>query len=268
QVVVFSENYGYTYKYMYIYKTSKKSILFDESGDTRHDLLSLYLQHNPNWTRKELRDIALNMIIAGRDTTRALLGWFFVCISDRPDILKKIIAEIDAIGASDITYDQVHNKLHYINCVLLETLRLFPSVPALARVAKQDVQLPVIGDEKVGYIIRKGDICTVHNYTIGRSTKFWGPNATEFDPMRWSEQGLNTAPPHVFPHFNINPRLCLGRQFALMEAQIFVFYFFKNFRFRPLHSEKPTYTVGLILNLKDGYPIILSGANEKKETSA
>eukprot|EP01084_Bolivina_argentea_P244169 409126_1 len=42
----------------------------DESGDKYNDILSLFMKHNKELNRKELRDIALNMIIAGRDTTR------------------------------------------------------------------------------------------------------------------------------------------------------------------------------------------------------
>jgi len=144
-------------------------------------------------------------------------------------------------------------------------LRLYPSVPALLRVAKEDVQLPIFGNEKEGYIIRKGDMCIVHTYSLGRSPKFWGETALEFNPMRWYENRLNTAPPHFFPHFNINPRLCLGRQFALMEAQIFVFYFFKNFRFRALTTDIPKYGTSFLLSLLNGYSIVLEEIKEKKK---
>ncbi|ETO35061.1 hypothetical protein RFI_02014 [Reticulomyxa filosa] len=240
--------------------------IYDENGNTRHDMLSLYLQYNPKWTRTELRDIALNLIIAARDTTRVLLTWFFFCMSTRPKILQKILDEINAIDSDEVTYEQVTHKLKKKEFMLpCFFWTFFFNHPFLTKIIWTDlniyVQLPIIGKEKVGYIIRKGDLCVIHNYTIGRSTKFWGSDATEFDPTRWLKKPFTSLPAQLFPHFNVNPRLCLGRHFALMEAQVFLFHFFKTFKFYPVHNyangKVPEYTTGLILNLKDGYPIIL-----------
>jgi len=228
--------------------------LVDETNET-HDLLSLYLKQDSNISREELRDIALNMTIAGRDTTRTLLSWFLYVIYDKPDIKAKILEEINEMGR--ISYDNLNNKLKYLEGALLETLRLFPAVPTLVRMAKKDVQLP--GDKK--YIIREGQFVLIHIWTQTRNPKYF-PDPLKFDPMRWYEEGVNTYPPHIFPQFNISPRLCLGRSFALLEAKIFVCHFFKTFDYKPVSTQEPLVEYAPILNMKGGFPIYLTSLNK------
>jgi len=225
--------------------------LIDESGNQAHDLLSLYLKHNPNISRQELHDAALNLIVAGRDTTRTLLSWFLHILRDKPDVKAKIIQEMDGIDTS--SYEDITTKLPYLEGVLLETLRFYPPVPILIRVAKEDVQLPC----EQQYIIRKGDLVMAHVYSQTRNPKFF-KDPLVFDPMRWYEHGVTTYPPHIFPQFNIAPRLCLGRAFSLLEAKTFVCRFFKTFDYKPVRTEEPLIEVGPLLNMKDGYPIYLT----------
>jgi len=210
--------------------------LFDESGVNKHDIISLYLSIEPNIDRKELRDIALNMIIAGRDTTRNLLSWFFYAIENKPNIIKKIVEEINSISQPDITFQQASDEMKYTECALLETLRLYPAVGWSRRFARQDMYYPAKNFE-----IRKGESLTVHHWTMGRNEKIWGKDALIFDPLRWSEKGLNTKTPFEFVQFNMPPRLCLGRYFALMEAKVFLFYFFKHFTFKAVRSREVSY---------------------------
>ncbi|ETO35521.1 cytochrome P450 [Reticulomyxa filosa] len=239
--------------------------LIDESGVDKHDIISLYLSMEPKITRKELRDVALNMIIAGRDTTRLLLSWFFYAIENKPKILEKIREEINAISTSDISYTQASEGLKYTECVLLETLRLYPPVGWSWRYARQDMSLP----EK-NFHMRKGDSLSVQHWAMGRSTAIWGKDALIFDPMRWYAEGINTKTPYEFVQFHIPPRVCLGRQFALLEAKTFLFYFFKNFNFkakisRPIsydhnedHAVLIPYSSGALLQMSTGYYLTLT----------
>ncbi|ETO29445.1 cytochrome P450, partial [Reticulomyxa filosa] len=234
--------------------------LVDESGVNKHDVISLYLSLEPNISRKELRDIALNMIIAGRDTTRTLLSWFFYAIENKPAIIDKILKEINSISQSDISFHQASDEMKYTECALLETLRLYPPVGWSWRYARQDMSFP----EKQFYI-RKGESLSVQHWSMGRSPDIWGKDALVFDPMRWYENGLLTKSPFEFVQFHIPPRLCLGRHFALLEAKVFLFYFFKNFKFKAVkcrevsydHNEHHKvivgYSSGALMQMTDGY---------------
>jgi len=156
-------------------------------------------------------------------------------------------------------------KFKYTECVLLETLRLYPPVAWSWRYARKDMYYP----EK-GFFIAKGDSLSVHHWTMGRNADIWGKDVLVFDPMRWYEKGINTKTPNEFIQFHIPPRLCLGRQFALLEAKVFLFYFFKNFTFKAVkpreisydhnedHKVIVNYSSGALLHITNGYYLHLT----------
>merc|ERR1711933_531818 len=104
---------------------------------------------NANISNVELRDIAMNFIIAGKDTTAQTLSWFmYLVFGDKlTKIEEQIRNEIKSVfGAKEyegdcveITFKKVA-ECKYIECCLKETLRLYPSVPHLVRTALKDVQ--------------------------------------------------------------------------------------------------------------------------------
>ena len=120
----------------------------------KYDLLSHFINDKTKkYSIKELRDISVNFIIAGRDTTAQLLSWtvYELCMS--PEIQIKIRNEISSVTPNgDITYDNV-SQFKYLECVLLEALRLHPSVPVLLRFATREIKL------KNGQTIHKNDVC-------------------------------------------------------------------------------------------------------------
>ncbi|KAJ1504878.1 hypothetical protein HMI54_006500 [Coelomomyces lativittatus] len=100
----------------------------------KNDLLSLFL--NPStfngqtiqYSNKELRDISLNFIIAGRDTTAQALSWCIFLLCQHPTVLKKLREEIDTVckeSPMELDYDRV-KSLSYAHFVFKETLRLYP----------------------------------------------------------------------------------------------------------------------------------------------
>lgn len=90
-----------------------------------------------------LRDIILNFVIAGKDTTAGSLSWFFYMICKHPEIQEKIYKEVKGATKTkdDATVeefstsidDEALNKMHYLHATLSETLRLYPSVPLVSK---------------------------------------------------------------------------------------------------------------------------------------
>lgn len=104
---------------------------------------------NQKPSEKYLADVILNFIIAGRDTTAQAMGWCTYLLSTHPDIQEKLYEELVEVFGSDwesegwrsVSYDKIQ-KLPYLHCVALETLRLYPSVPKEAKWTFEDDVLP------------------------------------------------------------------------------------------------------------------------------
>lgn len=97
-----------------------------------------------------LRDIILNFMIAGKDTSASTLSWFFYLLCKNPLIQEKIEQEVrDVTGGqksetniddfvAKLT-DETLEKMHYLHAALTETLRLYPAVPSVNTIFyKQD----------------------------------------------------------------------------------------------------------------------------------
>eukprot|EP01083_Nonionella_stella_P302732 1045020_1 len=231
----------------------------DASGDASYDILSLYLKFDPTLTIKQLKDICSNFIIAGRDTTRLLLSWFIwhLCKDENKDIKRKVYEEIDAFDGEPLYQDFNNESFRYLGSCLCETLRLTPSVPLIGRSAVKDLKLPKVKGDKMAYTLRKDDIVIISNYAQGRNPKVWGSDCLQFKPERWQSKGVNSHDQYKFAAFNVNPRLCLGKNFAIQEAKIFTYYFMKNFEFNVIKGYEVIVKGGALLNMANGLPVVL-----------
>jgi cytochrome P450 len=109
----------------------------------KEDILSRFLlekEKAPNViTNKYLRDVILNFVIAGRDTTAGTLSWLFYLISKHPDVQEKIAREVKEATKMEVSNvemneftsclnDENMNTMQYLHASLTETLRLYPAV--------------------------------------------------------------------------------------------------------------------------------------------
>ncbi|KAJ0413289.1 cytochrome P450 [Aspergillus carlsbadensis] len=174
---------------------------------------------------KVIRDNLLNVLLAGRNTTASLLSSVFYFLARNPRVWATLHEEIvgafgdrhtHAADKNEITHARLKN-LTYLRYVLNETLRLLPPVPVNFRQAVRDTSLPVGGGRtgRSPIYIRRGDMVGYNVYAMHRRTDTWGADAHVFRPERWGEN-----PPRgwEFLPFNGGPRICLGQQYALVEA--------------------------------------------------
>jgi len=219
----------------------------------KYDLMSLFLKDDPNVTDEELRDVALNFIIAGRDTTAQLLSWFCYLVTQKENewVQEKIVEEIGQHITGDLTdidYNAI-NKCQYLESAFLETLRLRPSVPHLVRYAKIDIELPN------GDVIRKGDGIVVPTFAMGRMPWIW-KDPLKFDPDRFQDEKQKYTPSQ-YPAFNIPPRLCLGKHVALLEAKIAVIRMFLKYELVPVPGQDVAYEFSVTNQMKNGFRVKL-----------
>ncbi len=172
----------------------------------------------------ELRSQLLNILLAGRDTTAGLLGWTFWELARHPEVFRKLRATIlenfgpysdDESRKKQITFSAL-KSCTYLQHVMNEVLRLYPSVPMNMRQATRDTSLPRGGgpDGLSPVYVRRGQEINYAVYVMHRRHDLWGPDADEFVPERWTTR----RPGWEYLPFNGGPRVCLGQQFALTEA--------------------------------------------------
>lgn len=100
--------------------------------------------------------------------------------------------------------------------IIHEVLRLFPPVFELSRVVEEDTKLG-------NFTIPKDILIQLPVAMIHRKTEIWGEDAAVFRPDRFAEGVLKAANGQAaFMPFGWGPRICIGQNFAIMEAKIFL----------------------------------------------
>lgn len=88
----------------------------------------------------------------GHETTSGLLSFLFYCLLENPRVYSKLQEEIDTVvGKATVTFEHM-SKLPYLEACLRETLRLYPTAPALTLTAKGD---QIVADGR--YLIKDGE---------------------------------------------------------------------------------------------------------------
>lgn len=183
-----------------------------------------------------LRDQALNVLMAGRDTTSALVSWVLYFLALKPKVFERLRKEVVMRFGEDletgedqaITFESL-KRCEYLRHVINETMRLVPLVPANMREAIRDTVLPRGGydptspdpqNEDLPLFVPKGTAVVYFTYVLHRDKERWGPDVDEFRPERWEDarQSEVTRHPWAFIPFSGGPRVCLGQQFALHEG--------------------------------------------------
>ncbi|KAJ3133811.1 hypothetical protein HK100_004064 [Physocladia obscura] len=186
-----------------------------------------------------IRDQVMTFLIAGHETTSNTLCWALFEIDRHPNIHKAILQEIVNVGISDdvITDKQVAG-LHYIECVLKETLRCHAPVRQIAKLSRRDTNL--FGG--------KYSIPSHTTTVIAIDALHYNPDVFEnpdvFDPDRWLPENESKRSVYSWMPFSIGARGCIGRQFAMQEAKIGLAVFLRKFKFTTVDPEAVSYDPG------------------------
>ncbi|XP_004964419.2 cytochrome P450 704C1 [Setaria italica] len=206
-----------------------------------------------------LRDIVLNFLIAGKDTSASTLSWFFYMLCKNPVVQDKVATEINESlewAEEDNNIENFTARLNegaienmpYLHAAITETLRLYPAVPVDGKIADEDDTLPN------GHRVTKGDGVNYMIYAMGRMTYLWGEDAEEFRPERWLVNGVfQQENPYKFVAFNAGLRVCLGKDFAYRQMKIMAATMVHFFRFKlEDESKEPIYKVMFTLHMDKG----------------
>jgi cytochrome P450 len=178
---------------------------------------------NSVFTRKELIDQLGVFFLAGHETTASVLTWCFFILSQQPEMVARMRAEIAKIaGDGPIDIEQV-KQLTLTRNVFREALRLYPPLTFIPRVAAEATQ---IGPYKV----KRGAMIMIAPWTIHRHRSYWrDPHA--FDPDRFSVERERELVPGTYLPFGMGPRVCVGAAFATTESTLILARLIRRFDF-------------------------------------
>lgn len=143
---------------------------------------------------KELRGQLLSVLVAGRDSTASLLGWFFLMMCKHPEVYNQLRQTIirdfgnwETCDPTEITFSSL-KSCGFLQMCISETLRLFPLVPINGRTAiVKDTTLPTGGgpDGNAPLFVPKGMEIQYSVHAMHRRKDLWGNDADEFRPERF-----------------------------------------------------------------------------------
>jgi len=219
---------------------------------------------------KQMRDDLITLLIAGHETTAAVLTWLVYALSQHPDALRTIQEEIDeVVGDRYATMEDI-KRMPEVQKAIAETLRMWPAPPLFIRCATEEDQWPEGGTGIEGgcKLARANDLF-ISTYNLGRSPQLW-ENPDVFDPQRWERPfyndavkgwkgydperrsidgtgsglwvaNLEIATDHALLPFGAGERKCVGDQFALLEAAVSVVMLLRRFEFELEMPNGPVY---------------------------
>ncbi|KAI8363691.1 cytochrome P450 [Mortierella sp. GBAus27b] len=189
-----------------------------EENEHRHDNLLMHFlnsvdENGKPFDRIYLRDMLMNFLLAGRDTSTNLLTFMCYNLGKHPDVMERVRQEIfEVVGRERKPDHEDIKKLKFLKQVINETLRLYPAVPFNIKTCLEDDVLPN------GYFIPKGSLVVHSSYVTHRMKEYWGEDSEEFDPDRWGPERVKMVRPFMFFPFHAGPRICLGQNFAYNQA--------------------------------------------------
>ncbi|XP_062397222.1 cytochrome P450 3A27-like isoform X2 [Sardina pilchardus] len=161
----------------------------------------------------EILSQSILFIFAGYETSSTTLDFLFYNLATNPDALKKLHDEIDEFfpDKAEVQYEALM-QMEYLDCVINETLRLYPPAARIDRVCKKTVDVG-------GVIIPKGTVVMVPNFALQRDPKFW-TDPESFKPERFNKENKESIDPYSYMPFGLGPRNCIGMRFALVSLKL------------------------------------------------
>jgi len=238
------------------------SRLASQGSGYGNDLLGLMLeactttdkggkQQQLSLSMDEIIDECKTFFFAGYETTSILLTWTVFLLSVYPEWQERLRKEVlREVGKDNPSGDNL-GKLKEMTMVLLETLRLYG--PALF------AQRNPLTDMAVGEIVIPKDCAVYIAFPfLHRDKNVWGEDADDFNPSRF-ENGVTRAAkvPHALLAFSMGPRVCIGQNFAMLEAKSVMATILQKFSFAlsPSYVHAPVDL--MTLQPKFGLPAVL-----------
>ena len=211
------------------------------SDNSGNDLLSLLLEAEVNadasgesrMTTREVRDELMTIFAVGHETVAVALTWAWYLLATHPESQDTFHTELDLeLGGRPPTMADL-SRLTFTDQVITESMRLYPPIWRIGRVALEPLSL-------AGYQIPAGAMICLPQYNIHRDHR-WYDKPTEFIPERWTREFRRLLHPFAYVPFGAGPRRCIGEGLAWTEAKLILATVGQKWSFR----HDPNHEVGL-----------------------
>lgn len=203
--------------------------------DERRDVLSLLLsardEDSTTMSDRQVRDEVMTLFLAGHETTAVSLVWTLVLLSRNPHVRQAVEDELDRVlGGRPPTFEDAA-QLSLTLRVIKESMRLCPPVYMLGRRAVRRTSLG-------GHTVRRNQVVLINTFGIHHRPDLY-PDPERFDPDRFLPENEARRPRLAYLPFGMGHRVCIGSQFALLEAQMVLASWLQRARFDLLDAARP-----------------------------
>lgn len=215
------------------------------SGDLVDLLIAGLRDRAGKLDRRAVRDELVTFLVAGHETVASALTWAWYLVARHPEVGERLAAEATAVvGDGDLRLADVAD-LPIARSVIDETLRLYP--PAWVITRRLTAPAPVGGQE-----LPAGSLVIMSPAIVQRHRDVWS-DPDSFDPARFV--GVEARSQRGYLPFGLGPRMCIGRDFALVEATVVLAMMARHFRFEPLDPRPITPLASVTLRPPKGLPV-------------
>ncbi|QKP78763.1 cytochrome P450 [Methyloligella sp. GL2] len=200
----------------------------------------------PEFDHRQAIDEMKQYLWAGTETTALTLAWSLYLLSLHPESRERIREEVRSVcGERDPEWNEV-NQLTYTRMVIQETMRMFPPVWALIRIAQEE-------DEIDGQKINPGDKVVVCTYILHHSEKYW-TNPEAFDPERFSRERMKKRAKYSYLPFAAGKRACIGGALSQIENTLALVQLLRRFTPEYVGEGQPRLNATVTLTPRGGLP--------------
>jgi len=184
-------------------------------GTNKGDILSMLLsardKNNNILTDEEVRDEIITLVLGNR-TTSSALTWMWYLLSQHPEVVTKLHAELDRVLHGRLPTFEDMPQLPYTEMIVKETIRLYPPTWLGSRELTEDTLLD-------GYAAKKGQVVILNVYGLSHDARFF-PDPDRFDPERFNSENEGTIPHYAYLPFSAGPHTCIGNTYALIQLRL------------------------------------------------
>jgi cytochrome P450 len=211
-----------------------------ENPSASRDMLSMLLEARDEagggLSEDELIGHAGVIFAAGHETSSNALSWTLFLLTQHPRVMAELCDELSArLRGGAPTLDDL-SQLPLLDCVVKESLRLFPPAPLNHRITARDAELNE-------YRIPRGTEVLSSIYHTHRMPEFY-PNPERFEPERWL--GFDPGP-YAYNPFSAGPRMCIGATFASFEIKVVLAILLQRFRLELVPNQRIDRYFGITL---------------------
>ncbi|XP_050485243.1 cytochrome P450 6k1-like [Bombus huntii] len=215
------------------------------SGQKRNDLIDMLIEMRETYKNDEsLKDYKFDgddlvsqaaiFYIGGSETSASTMSFTLHELALNPDVQKTLRTEIqDALEKTGgkITYDMI-TTLPYLDMVISETLRKYPSIAYLDRVTLADYKVP-----NYDLVLEKDTPIFISTMGSHYDPQYF-PNPEKYDPLRFTEEAKRARPSFAYLPFGEGPRVCIGMRLGLMQSKLGVVQVLKDYEVSPCEKTK------------------------------